>query len=100
MGPLAGVKVIEFAGIGPGPFTAMMLSDMGAEVIRIDRKGGRGGSKFDITSRGRRSIAMDLKNPKAIEAVLTLIERADAILEGATHLRIGTAITGNRPPQG
>lgn len=82
MGPLAGVKVIEFAGIGPGPFTAMMLSDMGAEVIRIDRKGGRGGSKFDITSRGRRSVAMDLKNPKAIAAVLGLIEKADAILEG------------------
>ena len=59
MGPLHGVKVIEFAGIGPGPFCAMLLSDMGAEVVRIDRKGGRGANKFDITSRGRRSIAVD-----------------------------------------
>jgi alpha-methylacyl-CoA racemase len=64
MGPLQGVKVVEFAGIGPGPFCAMLLSDMGAEVVRIDRKGSRGGSKFDITARGRRSIALDLRNRK------------------------------------
>lgn len=82
MGPLAGVKVIEFAGIGPGPFCAMLLSDMGAEVIRIDRKGARGGSKFDITSRGRRSLAFDLKKPEAVEAVLKLIAKADMLLEG------------------
>ena len=67
MGPLQGVKVIEFAGIGPGPFCAMLLSDMGAEVVRIDRKGSRGGSKFDITARGRRSIDLDLKKPEAVD---------------------------------
>ena len=82
MGPLHGVKVIEFAGIGPGPFCAMLLSDMGAEVVRIDRKGGRGANKFDITSRGRRSIALDLKNPEAVKTAITLISQADALLEG------------------
>jgi alpha-methylacyl-CoA racemase len=82
MGPLHGVKVIEFAGIGPGPFCAMLLSDMGAEVVRIDRKGGRGSSKFDITSRGRRSLALDLKNPEAVKTALKLIAQADALLEG------------------
>lgn len=82
MGPLHGVKVIEFAGIGPGPFCAMLLSDMGAEVVRIDRKGGRGANKFDITSRGRRSLALDLKNPDAVRTALTLIARSDALLEG------------------
>jgi alpha-methylacyl-CoA racemase len=82
MGPLQGVKLIEFAGIGPGPFCAMLLSDMGAEVVRIDRKGGRGANKFDITSRGRRSIALDLKKPEAVEAALKLIAKSDALLEG------------------
>jgi alpha-methylacyl-CoA racemase len=82
MGPLHGVKVIEFAGIGPGPFCAMLLSDMGAEVVRIDRKGGRGANKFDITSRGRRSLALDLKNPLAVLTALKLIAQADALLEG------------------
>ena len=81
-GPLSGVKVLEFAGIGPGPFCAMLLSDMGAEVIRIDRKGARGGSKFDVTARGRKSIAVDLKNPDAIETVLKLVEQADILQEG------------------
>jgi len=81
-GPLAGVRVLEFAGIGPGPFCAMLLSDMGADVVRIDRKGARGGSKFDITSRGRKSIALDLKNPDAIETVLKLVEQADILQEG------------------
>jgi alpha-methylacyl-CoA racemase len=82
MGPLKGVKVVEFAGIGPGPFCAMLLSDMGAEVVRIDRKGGRGANKFDITSRGRRSIALDLKKPEAVEVALKLIAQSDALLEG------------------
>ncbi|WP_422020151.1 CaiB/BaiF CoA transferase family protein [Pyruvatibacter mobilis] len=81
-GPLSGVKVLEFAGIGPGPFCAMLLSDMGADVIRIDRKGAQGGSKFDITARGRKSIALDLKNPDAIETVLKLVEQADILQEG------------------
>ncbi len=81
-GPLSGVKVLEFAGIGPGPFCAMLLSDMGAEVIRIDRKGARGGSKFDVTARGRKSIALDLKKPEAVETVLKLVEKADIVQEG------------------
>jgi len=81
-GPLSGIKVVEFAGIGPGPFCGMLLSDMGADVVRIDRKGGHGGSKFDITARGRRSIAMDLKKPEAVEACLKLIAEADMLQEG------------------
>lgn len=81
-GPLSGVKVLEFAGIGPGPFCGMLLADMGAEVIRIDRKGARGGSKFDISSRGKKSIALDLKKPEAIETCLKLIEGADILQEG------------------
>lgn len=83
MGPLKGIKIIEIAGIGPGPFCAMMLADMGAEIIRIDRKDAAGsGSKADILNRGRRSIALDLKAPEGTEAVLKLIEQADALIEG------------------
>ena len=61
-GPLNGVKIVEFQGIGPGPFAGMLLSDMGADVVRIDRKGGggRAGSPADIASRGKRSVALDL----------------------------------------
>jgi len=81
-GPLDGLKVIEFAGIGPGPFCGMLLSDLGADVVRIDRKGGRGGSKFDVTGRGRRSVALDLKVPASIEACLKLAESADVLFEG------------------
>jgi alpha-methylacyl-CoA racemase len=82
-GPLAGVKVIEFAGIGPGPFCCMLLSDMGADVVRIDRKsGGRGLGRYDVTARGRRSVALDLKaeNDKAV--ALALMDRADVLIEG------------------
>lgn len=82
-GPLAGYKVLEIAGIGPGPFCAMMLADMGAEVIRVDRKTpgflGGGGT---IVDRGRRSIAMDLKHPDAIGVVLDLVVQCDALIEG------------------
>lgn len=81
-GPLSGLKVIEFAGIGPGPFCGMLLSDLGADVVRIDRKGRGRASPADVTSRGRRSIGMDLKSPDAIEACLKLIESADAVFEG------------------
>ena len=81
-GPLNGLKVIEFAGIGPGPFCGMLLSDLGADVVRIDRKGRGRASPADVTSRGRRSIGMDLKSPDAIEACLKLIESADAVFEG------------------
>src|SRR5215213_5231209 len=90
MGPLAGVKIVELAGIGPAPFCAMLLSDMGAEVIRVDRAAnvgrdiGREGEdpRFALLQRGRRSIAVDLKNPAAVEAVSRLIDRADALIEG------------------
>ncbi|MBL9012490.1 MAG: CoA transferase, partial [Alphaproteobacteria bacterium] len=81
-GPLSGIRIIEFAGIGPGPFCGMLFADMGADVVRIDRKGTKGGSKFDISSRGKRSVALDLKNPAAIEAVLKLLDGADALIEG------------------
>jgi len=81
-GPLTGLKVVEFAGIGPGPFCGMLLSDLGADVVRVDRKGQGKGSPADITSRGRRSIGLDLKNPAAIETCLKLMEGADAIIEG------------------
>ena len=81
-GPLKGLKVVEFAGIGPGPFCGMLLSDLGADVVRIDRKGGGRGSKFDVTGRGRRSIALDLKNPDAVETCLKLMETADVVFEG------------------
>jgi alpha-methylacyl-CoA racemase len=81
-GPLSGLKIVEFAGIGPGPFCGMLLSDLGADVVRVDRKGGRGGAKTDINGRGRRSVALDLKQPAAIEICLKLIEQADAAFEG------------------
>ena len=84
-GPLSGIKVIEFAGIGPGPFCAMLLSDMGADIIRIDRKGAKGGSNYDIGSRGRRSVALDLKKPESVEACLKLIEKADILQECFRH---------------
>jgi alpha-methylacyl-CoA racemase len=82
MGPLQGLRILEFAGIGPGPFCAMVLADLGAEVIRIDRKAGPPGDRCDFTGRGRRSIALDLKSPDAIAAVLRLVDGADALLEG------------------
>ena len=87
MGPLNGVTIVEMAGIGPGPFCAMLLADMGADVIRIDRIGGSDlgvptPKSTDFVARNRRSIALDLKQPQAIEIVLKLIEGADALLEG------------------
>ena len=81
-GPLTGVKVVEFAGIGPGPFCGMLLSDLGADVVRIDRKGQGRGSPSDITSRGRRSIALDLKRPESVETCLRLMDNADIVFEG------------------
>jgi alpha-methylacyl-CoA racemase len=82
MGPLAGFRIIELAGIGPGPFCGMMLSDMGAEVIRVDRKAARPGRSKDVLARNRRSIAVDLKSPEGVETVLRLVESADALFEG------------------
>jgi len=87
MGPLAGITVIELAGIGPGPFAAMMLADMGANVIRIDRARGdepgvRVPYRMNVMNRGRRSVAVNLKSPAGVETVLKLIEKADALIEG------------------
>ena len=90
-GPLAHLTVVEFAGLGPAPFAAMMLADQGARVIRIDRptKPGKGGGmaalterRSDVLSRGRESIALDLKQPAAIEVALSLVARADVLIEG------------------
>ena len=88
VGPLAGLKVVELGGIGPGPFTSMLLSDMGADVLRIARppspdRGVKGlEARHQLLNRGRRAVAMDLKNPRAIEAVKRLIASADAVTEG------------------
>ena len=83
MGPLTGIRVVEMAGIGPGPFTAMMLSDLGAEVIRVDRLSATGiGHRANVLNRGRKSIAIDLKNTRGVETALRLIEQTDVVLEG------------------
>ena len=83
MGPLKGLKIIEMAGIGPGPFCGMVLADLGAEIIRIDRASAIGtGSKKEPSNRGKKSIAVDLKAKEGVEVVLKLVETADAIFEG------------------
>ena len=86
-GPLAGIKVVEIAGIGPGPLAAMFLADLGATVIRVDRKepSGLGAPRpvqFDLGLRNRRSIRVDLKDPAAVELVMELVGQADALIEG------------------
>jgi alpha-methylacyl-CoA racemase len=83
-GPLRGIKVVEIAGIGPGPHACMILADLGADVIRIDRKGGDllGAGRHDVLTRGRPSVALDLKHPDAVATVLDLVERADVLVEG------------------
>ncbi|NQE47253.1 CaiB/BaiF CoA transferase family protein [Herbaspirillum rubrisubalbicans] len=87
MGPLEGVKIIELAGIGPGPMCAMLLADLGATVLRIDRKEPSGLGiqrplRFDLLLRNRKVIALDLKDPQAIELVLELVANADGLIEG------------------
>ncbi|HEX6417713.1 MAG TPA: CaiB/BaiF CoA-transferase family protein [Acidimicrobiales bacterium] len=87
MGPLAGITIIEIAGIGPGPYCGMLLADLGADVIRIDRaQSVQGGDPerppADLLARGRRSVGVDLKHPDGMEVVLGLVERADALFEG------------------
>ena len=85
-GPLSGIKVVEIAGIGPGPFAAMMLADMGADVVRVDRAQAVTGNfdrqNLEILNRGRRSIGVDLKHPDGVETVMKLVEQADALVEG------------------
>lgn len=85
--PLSGLRIIEFAGIGPGPFAGMMLADMGAEIIRIERPGaasptGQGAHELEFLARGRKSVALNMKAPGAVELALRLIEGADGLIEG------------------
>ena len=87
MGPLSGIKIVEITGIGPGPFCGMMLADMGAELLRVDRAqgvtgGDPGRPSLDLLARGRRSIGVDLKHPEGVATVLRLVEGADVIFEG------------------
>lgn len=82
-GPLTGLRIIEMAGIGPAPYACMLLSDLGAEVIRVDRTsgGGLGAHPGDVTARGRKSIAVNLKSSEGVEVVLQLLESADVLIE-------------------
>ena len=86
-GPLAGYRVVELAGLGPGPFAAMLLADLGADVVRVDRPVpsqfvGLTGVRNDVTNRGKRSLAVDLKNPDGRDAVLSLVAASDVLIEG------------------
>ncbi|MGW7542795.1 CaiB/BaiF CoA transferase family protein [Streptomyces sp. NPDC054770] len=84
-GPLSGVRVVELAGIGPGPFAAMLLADLGADVVRVDRPGGPGlavDPAYDVTNRNKRSVLVDLKSPDGPARVLDLADRADILIEG------------------
>ncbi|MEU0735216.1 CoA transferase, partial [Streptomyces lavendulocolor] len=106
-GPLAGVRVVELAGIGPGPFAAMLLGDLGADVVRVDRPGGAGlgiDPARDLTNRNKRSVLVDLKADGGPERVLDLAERADVLIEGyrpgvAERLGIGPAPCLARNPK-
>jgi alpha-methylacyl-CoA racemase len=88
-GPLRGLKVVEIAGIGPSPHACMILADLGADVIRVERPGGQmlTGGPTDLLNRGRPSVAMDLKDPDAVSTVLDLVADADVLIEG---MRPGT----------
>ncbi|MCX5359387.1 CoA transferase [Streptomyces sp. NBC_00124] len=105
-GPLTGVRVLELAGIGPGPFAAMLLADLGADVVRVDRPGGPGlaiDPEFDVTNRNKRSVIIDLKAPDGATRVLDLAERADVLIEGyrpgvAERLGIGPETCHARNP--
>ncbi|MFI0806664.1 CaiB/BaiF CoA transferase family protein [Streptomyces echinatus] len=106
-GPLAGVRVVELAGIGPGPFAAMLLADLGADVVRVDRPGGVGlgiDPAHDVTNRNKRSILVDLKAPDGPARVLDLAERADILIEGyrpgvAERLGVGPGDCHARNPR-
>ncbi|MDN3025413.1 CaiB/BaiF CoA-transferase family protein [Streptomyces sp. S.PB5] len=106
-GPLTGVRVLELAGIGPGPFAAMLLADLGADVVRVDRPGGPGlaiDPAFDVTNRNKRSVIIDLKAPDGAARVLDLAERADILIEGyrpgvAERLGIGPEACHARNPR-
>jgi alpha-methylacyl-CoA racemase len=104
-GPLCGTRVVELAGIGPGPYACMLLADMGAEVLRVDRPGGGALSlsSYDVLDRGRRSVAVDLKSPAGAEVVLRLAASADVLVEGfrpgvAERLGVGPDACAARNP--
>ena len=104
VGPLAGIRVIEFAGIGPGPFACMLLSDLGAEVIRVDRPGARLGDPKDIIGRGRQTVLLDLKNPVDVAQVMDLLAQADVLVEGfrpgvMERLGLGPEAVAERNPR-
>ena len=105
MGPLAGIKVVEMAAIGPVPFCAMMLSDMGADVIRIDRLKQKGsGHRANVLYRGRKSIAVDLKDPQGVDVAMKLINKCDAVIEGfrpgvMERLGLGPEVCLNQNPK-
>src|SRR5262245_37499036 len=87
MGPLTGTKIVELQGIGPGPYCAMLLAELGADVVRVDRLTASGlgipkPAKYDLYNRSRRSIAVDLKHPEGVETVLRLVAQAEALIEG------------------
>ncbi|WP_030816311.1 CaiB/BaiF CoA transferase family protein [Streptomyces sp. NRRL F-2799] len=106
-GPLSGVRVVELAGIGPGPFAAMLLADLGADVVRVDRPDGPGlgiDPAHDVTNRNKRSVVIDLKAPDGPARVLDLAERADVLIEGyrpgvAERLGVGPADCHARNPR-
>ena len=109
VGPLFGIRIVEFAGIGPGPFTAMMLSDLGADVVRIDRAdrvvdAAKAQASPDVLNRGRRSVGIDLKRADGAAAALRLVEKADVLLEGfrpgvMEKLGLGPAICVEKNPR-
>ena len=105
MGPLAGIKVVEMAAIGPVPFCAMMLSDMGADVIRIDRLKQKGsGHRANVLYRGRKSIAVDLKDSQGGDVAMRLINNCDAVIEGfrpgvMERLGLGPEVCLNQNPK-
>lgn len=103
-GPLRGLRVVEFAGIGPGPFAGMLLSDMGAEVVRIDRPGIGGCDPRDFVSRGRRLVRLDLKTADGRDQALALLDHADALIEGfrpgvMERLGLGPEVVAERNPR-
>jgi len=103
-GPLQGLRVVEFAGIGPGPFACMLLADMGAEVVRIDRPGAETDNPLDIVNRGRKTVTLDLKQTGAAAQALALLEHADALVEGfrpgvMERLGLGPDVVAARNPR-